>query len=125
MVNRPCIEDGCPRLTARTRCEAHQRAKERQRGSPSRRGYDAAYRRQRQAMLEAHVVVHGWNCPGYRREPHPVSPGQLTADHVVPLTEGGRGGPLAPLCLSCNARKGKVTSTKARRCVIQVASSTP
>ena len=39
---------------------------------------------------------------------HPVRPGELAADHPVPLVLGGEPLPARPgvLCASCNARKG-------------------
>jgi hypothetical protein len=42
------------------------------------------------------------------RAPHPVRPGELAADHPVPLVLGGEPLPARPgvLCASCNARKG-------------------
>jgi hypothetical protein len=45
--------------------------------------------------------------PGHR-EPHPLRPGEPTADHPVPLVLGGEPLPARPgeLCASCNARKG-------------------
>ena len=54
------------------------------------------------------MAVHGWRCPGWHREPHPVRPGELAADHPVPLVLGGEPLPARPgvLCASCNARKG-------------------
>ena len=57
---------------------------------------------------EAHIAVHGWHCPGWHREPHAVRPGELAADHPVPLVLGGEPLPAQPgvLCASCNARKG-------------------
>jgi hypothetical protein len=58
--------------------------------------------------VEAWVAVHGWTCPGWHREPHPVRPGELAADHPVPLVLGGDPLPARPgvLCASCTARKG-------------------
>ena len=58
--------------------------------------------------VEAWVAVHGWTCPGWHREPHPVRPGDLAADHPEPLVLGGEPLPREPgvLCSSCNARKG-------------------
>ena len=54
------------------------------------------------------TTLDGWHCPGWHHEPHPVRPGELTADHAVPLVLGGEPLPLRPgvLCASCNARKG-------------------
>ena len=61
-----------------------------------------------QDTVEAHVAVHGWVCPGWHREAHPVKPGDLAADHRVPLVLGGEPLPARPgvLCGGCNARKG-------------------
>ncbi len=58
--------------------------------------------------VEAHVARHGWTCPGWHRDPHQVRPGELAADHPVPLVLGGEPLPAQPgvLCASCNARKG-------------------
>ena len=68
----------------------------------------SAWRRLAKRTVESWVAVHGWTCPGWRREPHPVRPGELAADHPVPLVLGGEPPPKRPgvLCASCNARKG-------------------
>jgi hypothetical protein len=68
----------------------------------------AAWRQLAKRTAEAHVALHGWTCPGWHREPHPVRPGELAADHLVPLVLGGEPLPARPgvLCASCNARKG-------------------
>jgi hypothetical protein len=68
----------------------------------------SAWRRLAKRTVEAHVAGHGWHCPGWHREPHPVRPGELAADHPVPLVLGGEPLPAQPgvLCASCNARKG-------------------
>ena len=60
------------------------------------------------ADVVPHVARHGWHCPGWHREPHPVRPGELAADHPVPLVLGGATLPARPgvLCASCNALKG-------------------
>jgi hypothetical protein len=66
-----------------------------------------ARRRLAKRTVEAHVAVHGWSCPGWHREPHPVRPGELAADRPVPLVLGGEPLPARPgvLCASCNARR--------------------
>jgi hypothetical protein len=68
----------------------------------------SAWRRLAKRTVETYVAVHGWTCPGWHREPHPVRPGELAADHPVPLVLGGEPLPARPdvLCASCNARKG-------------------
>ena len=102
---RPCIEPGCPNLTQRTRCATHEAYRRQRRGSPTERGYDAAYQRRRRDLLQLWVSEHGWVCPGYDVRPHPSR--DLTADHVIPMAQGGKDGPLAVLCRSCNSRRGQ------------------
>jgi len=68
----------------------------------------SAWRQLARRTVEAWVAVHGWSCPGWHRETHPVRPGDLAADHPEPLALGGEPLPAHPgvLCSSCNARKG-------------------
>ena len=68
----------------------------------------SAWRRLAKRTVEDWVARHGWNCPGWHRPLHPVRPGELTADHPVPLVLGGEPLPARPgvLCSGCNARKG-------------------
>ena len=68
----------------------------------------SAWRRLAKRTVEDWVARHGWTCPGWHREAHPVRPGELAADHPVPLVLGGEPLPARPgvLCASCNARKG-------------------
>jgi hypothetical protein len=56
------------------------------------------------AVVAAHIAQHGNTCPGFDRAAHPSN--DLTADHLVPRSRGGIGGPLRVLCRSCNARRG-------------------
>ena len=117
-MKRPCLDCGEP-TTRTTRCTACQRRQWRRqnaaRGPAAQQGYDADYRRRRKAMIAEWVEDHGWVCPGYQVPAHPVPVGKLTADHVIPLAEGGRDGPLRPLCKSCNGRKGQTTSNARRQ----------
>ncbi|MBN1629925.1 MAG: HNH endonuclease [Thermoleophilia bacterium] len=70
-----------------------------------RRPYNHAERKLKEETVAAWVGVHGWVCPGYRRDPHPSM--DLTADHIIPIVAGGDPlGPMQVLCRSCNARKG-------------------
>ena len=103
---RPCIErrpdgTGCPEPTDRTRCAHHERLlareRDRERGTPTERGYDAAYQAARRRVLAASDVC--WRCG---------RPGATTADHVVPLAHGGSSDDenLRACCLSCNASAG-------------------
>jgi 5-methylcytosine-specific restriction protein A len=101
MPHRPphgCVVPGCPALALRgSRCPDHARALRAEidstRGSPSRRGYDAAWRRIRDAFLARHPL-----CVACQRE------GRNTAatdvDHILPLRRGGTHDPrnLQPLC---------------------------
>ncbi len=69
MVTRPCLEPGCGRLIAvptgsRTRrCQTHERATDRARGTTTDRGYGTAHQR-----LRAHLVATSkptdpcWRC---------------------------------------------------------------
>ena len=57
------------------------------------------------------VGEHGWTCPGdgVEHPAHPVEAGTLTADHVVPLADGGAPfdrGNVRPLCRSANSAGG-------------------
>lgn len=56
------------------------------------------------------VQRYGAVCPGYGRETHRVRIEDLTADHVVPIAEGGGDEPanLRVLCRSCNSSRGNV-----------------
>jgi hypothetical protein len=55
-VLRPCLERGCPRLSRKTRCPEHERAREVRRGTSTQRGYNAEYRRNRAIVLAASGV---------------------------------------------------------------------
>lgn len=61
-------------------------------------------------VIDRHVAQNGWICPGYRVDPHPVPPGQLTGDHVIPRTVRPDlaldPDNYAVLCKICNSRKG-------------------
>jgi len=52
-------------------------------------------------VVGQHVAQFGWNCPGFNCPPHPSR--DLTADHIVPVVQGGdEEGELRVLCRSCN-----------------------
>ncbi|HEV2071091.1 MAG TPA: HNH endonuclease [Acidimicrobiales bacterium] len=57
-------------------------------------------------MLARWRAEHGDWCPGYGRAPHPAT--DLSLDHVVSRSEGGRSEPgnAGVLCIGCNVRKG-------------------
>lgn len=86
---RVCAEHGCPELTKGTRCQEHERAKDRVRGTKAQRGYDAAYTRLRALVLaeETHCWICGFMVHREHKAPHPGSP---SVDHVVRLADGGR-----------------------------------
>jgi 5-methylcytosine-specific restriction enzyme A len=70
-----------------------------------RRRRTAGERTRRQTLIQEHVRVCGWVCPGYGVPQHPSR--DLTADHVVPVAKGGHEeGELRVLCRSCNSRRG-------------------
>lgn len=72
-----------------------------------RRGYDAAWRKLATAAVAHHVRDHGWICPGWRRPPHHVHPGELECDHLDPdKRDGLTADDVQVLCHSCNSRKG-------------------
>lgn len=74
-------------------------------GPRSRQGYTRRERIRRADAVRAHVELNGWVCPGWQREAHPAE--NLTADHVVPVAQGGpQGGELRVLCRSCNSTRG-------------------
>ena len=94
---RPCLDPGCPDLTHRTRRAAHEREHQRNRGTPTQRGYGRAYQKARQQLL-ASATVCAW-CGYGPRDGDP-----LTADHLVPLAHGGGyEGNLVAAHRSCNS----------------------
>jgi hypothetical protein len=112
---RPCLGAPDP-VTGRTipcgvpavggRCPACAAAYDAQRRpSPTRRGYDAAYRAERAAVLAPDE-------DGRRRVCSLQLPGCThwadTADHVDPVDAGRnrRRGPLRPACKHCNSARG-------------------
>ena len=94
-----CAEHGCPELVATgSRCQRHRKE------SPTYLQRDWAERKRRARAVAQHVAEHGWWCPGWKVSQHPSR--DLTADHVVPVVDGGRDSPLVVLCRSCNSRRG-------------------
>jgi hypothetical protein len=100
---RPCLD--CGTLSEASRCPGHatarQRAKDAQR--PERRSH--AEQERKRALIAEHVTLYGWRCPGAPDLDHPPHPSDdLTADHLVPVHQGGaEGGPLRVLCRSKNS----------------------
>lgn len=65
MKHRPCLEPGCGRITSRTRCHEHERAKDRARGTRQERGYDVEHDtvgRVYQQRLDAGERFTCWRC---------------------------------------------------------------
>lgn len=81
------------------RCSDCASRYEKVRGTRQQRGYDTVYEKRRAASLAGatHCALCGG--PGTSADP-------LVADHVVPIAQGGRDGPLQPAHRSCNTRKG-------------------
>lgn len=104
MTARTCLDCGIPQRHGE-RCVLCDRAYQyRRRRSPRLRGYDAAYRRERDRVIAAEPWCHTQpGCPypdaGSRANP-------LTGGHTVPLSRNGYGSPLVPLCRSCNSAQG-------------------
>jgi len=82
---RPCLD--CGRPSSSTRCPVHTRP------TP----YGHSYRRNRALLLSLTTVC--WICG---------KPGADTADHVVPVSQGGTSAltNLRPAHLSCNSGRG-------------------
>lgn len=56
------------------------------------RPYDHVERALHSSIIARHVEAHGWWCPGapeLGHKPHPVKPGQLDCDDIVPVSRGG------------------------------------
>lgn len=73
MALRPCLEPGCPALIrpGATRCPAHERERDRARGTTTQRGYGAPHQALRQAWrtrIDSGEPVACWRC-GERIDP--------------------------------------------------------
>ena len=102
---KPCTV--CGRLSSASRCSLHPKP----RGVGSAVHSDPRWTRLSRRMIARHVGQYGWVCPGDGDEhpSHPVAPGQLTTDHVLPIEQGGA--PFDPantriLCKSWNSHLG-------------------
>ena len=105
MVLRPCLD--CGKLTPKTRCPEHERAKERTRNKPPtwHASRNRTERQRRAKAVAQHREVYGDWCPGYGRDGHRSA--DLTADHIKAIGSGGAtDGALQVLCRGCNGRKG-------------------
>jgi 5-methylcytosine-specific restriction protein A len=102
MPMRPCLVCGQPfeaRPYGPSRCPEHEQERQR---AKSRTKAEA---KRRAEVVAAWREEHGDWCPGWGSQgPHPSR--DLTADHVIPRSQGGEDGPLAVLCRRCNASRG-------------------
>lgn len=82
-----CTACGRPALPGSSRCRRHPRTS--RSGSGRAVHGDPRWTRISRRLVEAHVGEHGWVCPGDgdAHAPHPSH--DLTADHRIPLAEGG------------------------------------
>lgn len=88
-------------VTGRTYCDEHAKRPP----SPSSiAARDPRERARRAEVVAAHVLTHGWVCPGYERPSHESH--DLTAAHSTAVALGGGSSALSVLCRSCNARQG-------------------
>lgn len=84
---RPCLEPRCPALVRSGRCQTHAhlspaRFADQRRGTATQRGYGAAWRRLRDAVLREEPLCR--ICSEERR----VEPA-TTVDHIIPRAAGG------------------------------------
>lgn len=84
--------------TAGPRCASCRRAHDRERRpSPADRGYrDPDYLAAKREFEGQPCALRLAGCTSIATSP----------DHVVPVSRGGRGGPLQPACMSCQRRRG-------------------
>lgn len=63
-AKRICATPGCPAITDSSYCTAHQRARDRARGSREQRGYGHAHRELRKAFIPEHQAgtLICWRC---------------------------------------------------------------
>ncbi len=83
-MKRRCLADGCTILTDGARCIQHRREQ--------RAKYSGDWPTISRQRITAHVIQHGYWCPGHEIEPHPST--DLTLDHASDQV----------LCRACNTR---------------------
>lgn len=115
IVRTPCprcraVVCTCGYVAERDR-RAAERAKERGKRQRKVRPYDSAERTLHASIIAAHVEQHGWWCPGapdLHHKPHPVKPGHLDVDDIVPVSKGGdRRDPRNKRVLCRSANRGR------------------
>src|SRR4051794_1485865 len=104
----PCGEPGCPTLTRQPYCPTHA-PRGRARRSPTTRAQrdgTGDYERNRKVILAGRPLcvlrIRGGGAPA------------TTADHIVPVAEGGTHAlsNLQPACHPCNSAKGRRTGRR-------------
>jgi 5-methylcytosine-specific restriction protein A len=95
---KPCSYPGCPYLTQKRFCPAHQKHEDKERPSAARRGYDSRWQAYSRAYLKAHPICKQCGAPSQ------------CVDHII-----AHKGDMAlfwdksnhqALCLRCNTAKG-------------------
>lgn len=107
MSKRVCAEPGCPTLTDTTRCPAHTRARDKQRGTKQERGYDTSHDRMRaiwQQRLDSGESITCRN-PWCQTPDVLVNPKDWTLGHTPDRTTWR--GPEHPLCNYSEAGKAR------------------
>lgn len=112
-ATKRCPTPGCtntagPKGYCVERC-ASRKQRARARISPTNSVRTTEVRRHRATTILDYLESNGGValCPGWDRPPHEVAPEDLTADDPTPIARGGDPmQPLAPMCRSCNGRKG-------------------
>jgi hypothetical protein len=102
MPRRPCLDCPALALPGKSRCAACRRARDRQRGTASQRGYGHTHRQRKAEAIAAEPWCHATPCP-YPDAGSPANP--LSLEHLDPTD---RFGPVTVLCHRCNsARRGR------------------
>src|SRR5688572_16358817 len=86
-------------LTCYRQNEREKSRARRARGTTSQRGYGSDYQRRRAAAIRAQPWCSDCGHTGSEDNP-------LTAEHILPVSQGGKAGPLGVLCRSCNSSRG-------------------
>lgn len=92
---RPCVD--CQVITRSTRCVRCQRLKDKQRPTPTQRGYNYAWQKLSKEFRTAYPYC--FKCGSIKN---------LTTDHIVSKKNGGQDvwSNLQTLCRVCNSIKG-------------------
>jgi len=116
MLPRACLKCGVPGTSGICdRCKAAENAR---RGPRNQRGYDRQYDQHRRRLIEITWSQHlpcYWCSQPFREK------SEITADHLIPLRDGGGSEfeNLVPSCARCNyghagmRQRGKGTTTRA------------